>query len=212
MLVAAFTAALGLTAILLLGPGVIAPAGAESPTEVAEDLAVDGVFLAPGRVLDEEGLIVAVQEARARGLRMVVVAPNDPQPTASAFARRVAEASDADVAIVFPREGGLEAFAVDDFESGHLRALGAARAQATPLGAVQAYTAEVLSEPERPVPPIISQLVTVLVLLALILGAVVAIEQLLRRLLRRGGRGRNPVSRRNLGDELPGRTGTLVDR
>ena len=70
-----------------------------------------------GGDLNEELMVTTVQQARARGLRLVVVAPIDPQPVAAAFARRVQEASDADAAIVFPTEGGFEAHVIDEFES-----------------------------------------------------------------------------------------------
>ena len=155
----------------------------ESPLDLAEDLAVDGVYLAPGRTeIDEAAIADLVREARARGLRLVVVAPNDPQPNAEAFARRVLEASDADAALVFPPEGGLEANVIDEFESASLRALAAGRANVSPEAAVEAYTEELLVEPVRALPPIIGQLVRGVLFLALILAAAVGIEQLLRRI------------------------------
>lgn len=55
------------TVVAVVGWAVIAPAGAESPLAVAEEVAGDGVFVAPGREIDEAGLIMAVQEAQARG-------------------------------------------------------------------------------------------------------------------------------------------------
>ncbi len=178
-------ACLAAVVISTLGLVTLAPtmAGAESPLDLAEDLAVDGVYLAPGRTeIDEAAIADLIREARARGLRMVVVAPNDPQPTAEAFARRVLEASDADAALVFPTEGGLEANVIDEFESASLRALAAGRAKASPEAAVEAYTEELLVEPVRTLPPIIGQLVRGVLFLALILAAAVGFEQLLRRI------------------------------
>lgn len=174
--------------VLVAGLGLAAtPAGAESPQLVADEVAVDGVFVAPGRTdLMEEELVTVVQQARARGLRLIVVAPLDPAPDAAAFARRVQEASDVDAAIVFPLEGGVEAHVIDDLELAHLRALGAARSKASPVDAVEAYTAELLAEPIREMPAVVNQLVTVVVLLALILAAAVAVEQFLRRLRHSG--------------------------
>lgn len=164
--------------IVLLLAGLMVPVAAESPTEVAEELAVDGVYVAPGRDdIDEEQLVSSLQEARARGLRLVVTAPNDPQPTARAFARRVLEASDADASIVFPIEGPPEMEVIDEFESASFRALDAARSKATPEAAVDAFAEELLSEPVRSVPPIVRQVVIVVVLLAVLLTGVVAIEQ-----------------------------------
>lgn len=200
VLVAAVLAALAFPA---------APAGAEDPLEVAEELAFDGVFVAPGRDIDEAGMAAAVQQARARGLNLAVIAPRDPQPTVSAFARRVQEAAGADVAIVFPTEGGIEAHAIEEFESAHIRSLTAARAKATPVEAVETYTEELLTEPTTRLPPIISQLVTIVVLLALVLVAAVAIEQLLRRML---AGSRKTTSSGGRGRDLLGRAGRLVDR
>lgn len=178
-LVAAF---LGLM-VLVVGSS---PAVAESPLAVAEDLAIDGVFVAPGRDdIDEVAVAESIREARARGLRLVVVAPNDPQPSASAFARRVLEASDADAALVFPTEGGVEADVIDEFDSASLRALGAARSKANPVATVEAFTDELLAEPVRSVPPIVGQILRGVLLLAVALGGAVALEQLLRRMFGR---------------------------
>ncbi len=200
VVVAAVLAVIGLLAT---------PAAAEDPLEVAEELAIDGVFVAPGRDIDEAGMAAAVQEARARGLNLVVIAPRDPQPSVTAFARRVQEASDADVAIVFPTEGGLEAFAIEDFESAHIRSLTAARAKAGPVEAVETYTEELLTEPTTDLPPIIGQLITIVVLMALVLAAAVAIEQLLRRMM---SGSRKTTSSGDGRRDLLGRAGRLVDR
>lgn len=170
-------------------------AAAESPIEVADELSIDGVYIAPGREeMDEEGLAASIQQARARGLRLVVVAPIDPQPDAASFARRIQEASDADAAIVFPAEGGLEAHVIDEFESARLRALGTARSKASPVAAVEAFSEELLTEPNRALPSIVGQIVAIVVLLALALAGAVAIEQLLRRLFRGRGRRRRRQS------------------
>lgn len=177
-------AILAMLGALTLGLG---PAGAESPLEVAEELAADGVYVAPGRDdVDGESIAVSIAQARALGLRLVVVAPNDPQPDAAAFARRVLEASDVDAAVVFPTEGGLETYVIDEFDSAGLRAQSAARSKATPEAAVEAFTEELLAEPVRSLPPIIGQLITGVLLLAAVLIGVVVIEQALRRLLHRG--------------------------
>ena len=159
------------------------PALAESPTEVAVELAVDGVYVAPGRTdIDEVAVASAIDEARAiGGLRLVAVAPNDPQPDAEAFARRVQEASDADAAIVFPPGGGFEAHVIEKFEDSNLRAVNAARASATPVAAVETFSTELLREPERQFPPIIRRLVLFVLFLAVVLVVSVAGEQYGRR-------------------------------
>ena len=168
---------------LVLGLAAGGPAAAESPVAVAEDLAIDGVYVAPGREdIDETMIAESIREARARGLRLVVVAPIDPQPSAEAFARRVLEASDADAALVFPTEGGLEGHVIDELESASLRALTAGRSKASPQDAVEAFTVELLTEPDRSLPPIVGQLVRGVLVLAILLAGAVAIEQLLRRM------------------------------
>ena len=174
-----------LLGLILAGTLLVVPATAETPGLVAEEVAIDGVYVAPvRRDIDEEALVTAVQQARARGLRLIVVAPFDPQPDAAAFARRVQEASDADAAIVFAADGVIEAHVIDELESAHLRALAAARSKAAPIDAVEAYSAELLVEPSRDLPPIVNQVITGVVLLALILAGAVALEQMFRRLRR----------------------------
>ncbi len=166
---------------LLVAP--VGPAAAESPLEVAEELAIDGVYVAPERTdLDELAIAESIREARARGLRLVVVAPVDPQPSAEAFARRVLEASDADAALVFPTEGDLQGHVIDELQSASLRALSAGRATSTPAAAVDAFTVELLTEPERSIPPIVGQLARWVLVLAILLAGAVAIEQLLRKM------------------------------
>lgn len=176
----------GTLALVSIAPAV----SAESPLEVAEELLTDGVYIAPARGdVDDDGLAEAVQRARARGLTLVIVAPSDPEPDPAAFARRIQEAADADAALVFTRDGGIEANVIDEFESARLRALGAARSKAMPLAAVDAFTDELLTEPSRSLPPIVGQLITVVVGLAVVLTVAVMIEQSLRR-LKRGRRQR----------------------
>jgi len=188
---------LGLVLVLAAIGFIPSPAAAESPLEIAEAVAVDGVYQAPGRdELDEEAIAESVREARARGLRLVVVAPNDPQPDPAAFARRVLEASDVDAALVFPPGGGLEAHVVDEFESASLRALAAGRSKLDPVVGVEAFTDELLAEPVRTLPPVVGQILRLVLFLAVTLAGAVAIEQLLRRMYprRREVRSGSPPS------------------
>ena len=178
--------AVALLTLVALALSALLPAdvaAAESPIVVAEELAIDGVYVAPGRDdIDEAAIAESIREARARGLRLVVVAPTDPQPSAEAFARRVLEASDADAALVFTIDGGLEGHVIDELESASLRALAAGRALSEPPAAVDAFTHELLNEPDRSLPPIIGQLARGVLVLAILLAGAVAIEQLLRRM------------------------------
>jgi hypothetical protein len=194
----------GLMLSLLAVVATAAPAGAETPDLVAEEVADDGVYVASIRDdLDEEQLATAVQQARARGLRLIVVAPFDPQPDPAAFARRVQEASDADAALVFTAEGGVEAHVIDDLESAHFRALAAARSKAAALDAVEVYTVELLAEPSRDLPPIVNQIISIVVILALVLAGAVALEQVFRR-TRRSARRAGGVGRPGFGPALSG--------
>ena len=177
-----------LTAVVLGLAVVLVPAAAEaeSPTLVKEETAVDGVYVAPSRTeVDVDELVASVQRAQALGLRVVAVVPDDPRPTPAAFARRVQEATDADAAVVFPPEGGLEVHVIDEFESARFRAVAAARSKATPALAVDAFAAELLAAPSGSIPSIVSQLILGVLALAGVLVVAVVLEQLLRRMLRR---------------------------
>lgn len=172
---------------VLLGLVLIAPAAAsaETPGLVAEGAEDDGVFVGFQRFdIDEESLVAAVEDARFDGLRLVAVAPRDPQPDARAFARRVQEATEADAALVFPPEGPLETFVIDDLSSARVRATEAARGFSDPARAVEAFAVELSDNSAPETPPIVRQLMNGLVLLALIVGVVVAIEQILARVRR----------------------------
>jgi hypothetical protein len=168
------------TAVLVVTGAVAAEA--ESPQVVAGELAIDGAYVAPERSdVDEALLVEQANQARALGLRLVVVVPNDPQPDPKAFARRVLEASDTDVALVFPPGGGLEADVVEGLESDSFRALAAARSKADPVVATEVFTRELLAEPDRPVPPVVSRTILTVLILAGVLAAAVILEQTLRR-------------------------------
>lgn len=166
----------------LLGLG---PAVAETPGRVAEGVENDGVFVGFQRTdIDEAALIAAVEDVRFDGLRLIAVAPRDPQPSPAAFARRVQEETDADVALVFPIDGQLEAYVIEDLNPGRVRATLAAREFADPARAVEAFAAEITSERESETPPIVGQLMNALVLMALVIGVVVAIEQIVAMIKR----------------------------
>lgn len=166
-------------ALVALGYVVAAPiaVSAESPVLVAEEVAADGVYVAPGRTgFDEEALIAAVEDARFDGLRMVVVVPRDPQPTPSAFARRVQEQTELDAAVVFPAEGPLETYVIEDLSASRIRATEAAREFVDPTRAVEAFATEMMSVREAETPEIVNRILNALVLLTLVVGVVVALE------------------------------------
>lgn len=167
---------LAVTGVLVLAAP---PADAETPSRVAEGVENDGVFVGFRRLdIDEDALIAAVEDVRFDGLRLIAVAPIDPQPSAAAFARRVQEETDADAALVFPPDGQLETYVIEDLNSGRVRATEAARQFADPARAVEVFAAEITSERDSETPPIVRQLMNALVIMALIVGVVVAIEQI----------------------------------
>lgn len=169
--------------VIVLALGLGAAAAAESPSDVAKGAADDGVFVGPGRGrdVDEEALIRAVENARSSGLEVVAVLPADPQPTPSAFARRVQEQTEADAALVFPRDGPLETYVVEDLSAARIRATERARGFLQPAQAVEAFAAEVASERDTGTPAIVGRIINVVIVLALTIGVVVAIEQLISR-------------------------------
>jgi len=169
---------LGLAAVLAGPPAALA----ESPTQLASELAIDGAYVAPERTdVTEADLVEQTNHARALGLRLVVVVPSDPRPSPEAFARRILEATDSDVALVFPPGGGLEASVADDLQSQSLRALSAARSKADPVLATEVYIDTVLAEPSRSVPAVVSRTILGVLVLAVVLGGVVLLEQAIRR-------------------------------
>ena len=157
----------------------VGPASAETPAQVADGLSDDGVFVGFGRSeVDEEDLIAAVADARRRNLDLVVVVPWDPQPTAKAFARRVQEFTEVDVALVFPDEGPVEAYVNDEMEqaAGRPRALEEARGLDDPAAAVGAFTEELLSVETAGRPEIVDRILRWLTIFALVIGVVVVVE------------------------------------
>ncbi len=175
--------AVGMAIGLVAGLG--AAASAESPTRVAEGLADDGVFVGFGRSdVDEAALVAAVADARGRGLDLVVVVPRDPQPSAKAFARRIQEKTEAEVALVFPSEGPVEAYVLEELSAARPRALDAARALDDPAAAIDAFAVELTTTDDASRPPIVGQIFRALVVFGLLIGVVVAIELIVSRLRR----------------------------
>lgn len=167
-------------AIVFVGVfGLATAAGAEPPLEVAEELADDGVFVARARSdVDEASLAAAIQQARFDGLRIVAVAPIDPQPSGSAYARRIQEVVDADAALVFLEDEPLETFVVEELSGGHNRARERARAVNDPGRAVLAFAEELTAEHEPSRPALIRQLMLLTLLLAGVIGAMIVLEHL----------------------------------
>ena len=160
----------------------VSPAAAENPVDVVAELADDGVYIAPSRSTEADPGMFApvVEQARADGVTMAVVWPEDPQPNTGAFARRVQEASAADVVLVFGPDDTFGSFVAEDFDESSIRAFAAARPVEEPVAKASAYLTGLLEEPVRERPAIIDDLVRwiVLLLAALVVGAVG--EQMIR--------------------------------
>lgn len=169
---------LGLLGLLLW----LGPVDAETPSEVVDATSVDGVYIANGvGPIDENLLFPIIERAQRQGIEMIIIAPRDPQPDAEAFALRVRQAAEADVALLFGPDGGLFASVVEEYEDGLIRALDKGRVEATPDQVADAFFTELTTEPERPLPAVIWTVVkAVIYLLVLLILAAVA-EQLFRR-------------------------------
>ena len=143
----------------------------ETPTLLAEKLQDSGVYVGPGRSDADAGpLEEAVLRAREEGLELVILVPDEPEPSASAFARRMQEKTEADAAIVFPPEdGALQAYAAEEYESNRTRALNRAQEQDDPSAAIEIYVDELQSDGSRNVPVFV--LILVVAVLVLLYGA-----------------------------------------
>lgn len=160
-------------------PPVLRP---ESAMLVAQALSVDGVYAASERPgIDRDQLVEQVKQARALGLRLVVVVPNNPEPTARAFARRILEGTGADAALIFPPTGGAEADVVPELTANSRAALAAASAKADPVAATQVYAQQLLAKPSRSLPAAYTRTGLLVVLLIGVLIAALMIERGVRR-------------------------------
>lgn len=158
------------------------PAAAENPADVLAGLADDGVYIAASRgsEADPGAFLPVIEEARAEGVSLAIVWPEDPQPNTGAFARRVQEASTFDVVLVYGPEGDFGSFVAEEFDEGAIRASAAARPVAEPAERASAFLTGLLEEPVRERPAIVNRLVRwiIILLVALVVGAVG--EQMIR--------------------------------
>ncbi len=159
------------------------PAGAEPVEAVAEEVADDGIYVARGRTADFDTAqwTSVIAEAAAEGIQMIVLAPAESIPNDRAFALRVRQKVDADVAILFGLEGGVEASVREELSSDSHRALAAAREATDPGTSVAAYLDGLLIEPERKVPEVVRTIALGVFLLVVILGVIVFIELAMRQ-------------------------------
>lgn len=161
---------------------MVPTAGAQSPTTVIDN-ASNGVFVSPvrSRDVDSAGLAAVVADAQSQGIAMLVVVPSDPQPSASAFALRVLQASDLDVILVFGPEGPMSAAVSEDYRDGYPRAQKVGRAAEDEITAAQQFLVELTNEPPGGLPDIVGDLLLAAVVLTVVVGIATGVEVAIRR-------------------------------
>lgn len=167
---------------LLLLMAAAAAVKAETPTMVADEVSGDGIYVASGiSGIDATALTPTIERAQRLGVRLIVVAPVDPQPDAESFSLRVRQAADVEAALLFAPDGSVWASVVEDYDDGFVRAIVAARAAEDPEEAADVFLTELVTEPDRPLPDVIRTVIQTVIILLLALGLAVVAEQLLRR-------------------------------
>ena len=158
------------------------PAGAEQPSQVLAAMGDDGVYIAPERAddLDEVGLAEIVTEARASGIGLMFVAPNETQPSAEAFALRVRQAAGVHGVVVFPVEGDIEVSLGEPHADDEVRAREAARTAASAETAARAVLIEMSVVRQAGLPPAVRNVIIGVVALLVMLIAATVAEQFLR--------------------------------
>lgn len=170
---------------------VIAPAAeAEQPKPVIESLAGDGVFVHSRRAaeVDREVLAGVVDNARSLGYSMAIVVPLDPLPELRAFVLRVQQGGEFDIVLGYGLDGEVEASTSEAFgNSDRLSALSATR---TTTGGAEELAARFLTElttdPETELPDTVRTIIRWVVVMLVLLGVTIALEQLWRARSRRG--------------------------
>jgi len=93
----------------------------------------------------------------------------------------VQEQTDADAALVFPAEGGVEAYVADDYSDSAMRALNAARDASDPVAAVEAFTEALTTESVVETPSVVGRVALILVAATLVIAGVSALEASISR-------------------------------
>ena len=175
--------------------GLAGPAAAETPIEVVEAIADDGVYIAPGFEIDGDTaeMAVAIAQARRQGIKIVAIAPNEPLPDAEAFGLRVLQASGAagyDAVLVFTEDGDHQIAVVDEYKDRILRSIQAAQQAPNAADSISAVATALLAEPEPSVPAAIDVVSGWVFTLIAILAAAVILDVIWRQQLRRRYRER----------------------
>lgn len=184
-----------LVSVLLATVLLVNPASAEKPVDVV-DGATEGVYVAPGRDFDTEGLQRVVDQAGSVGVTLLIAAPADPQPNASAFALRLRQLAEIDAVLVYGVDDGPPRGSVTgDYFDGFARAEKAAAAASDPVVAADAFFAELMEEPPGGLPDIVSDVVRWVLILTVIVVVASAAEMALRSRRRKAANGAAPSAR-----------------
>ncbi len=170
--------------------GLAGPAAAETPIEVANAVADDGVYIAAGFDIDAEeaDIAVAIAEARREGLEIIAIAPRSPQPDAESFGLRVLQASGTagyDAVVVFTEDGQHQVVVIDEYKNRILRSIEAAQQAPNAAASISAVTTAMLAEPDPSVPAAIDVVSGWVFTLIAILAIAVILDVLWRQHLRR---------------------------
>jgi hypothetical protein len=171
-----------LSTVLVVG-ATWSTAGAEPPSQVVADLA-GGVYVAPGRSVDPESLVAVVDRARTAGVDLVIVVPNDPEPSVEAYAKRIRQAAGSDAALILGPDGEIEGDVDGETLADDVKNLKkaeiAARAATSPGAAAEAFLTELTAEPPGGVPAVVTDVSKIVIVLILFVGAASVAELLLR--------------------------------
>ncbi len=192
----------GLFAALSLGaagPGqtMFSPAAsAETPNEVIEASTGSGIYVGRSRQdIDPSTFDRAMASATAAGLNFVVVVPDDPQPSAQAFALRVRQAGeDIDAVLLVDAEGQVFTSVGEDYSDAASRASEAAESGLAPGRAASAFVHELTVELVVERPALFGRIMNYAAVLFAVLAAVVVLEMLWRLLRKRLSAGGSVAS------------------
>ncbi len=170
--------------------GLAGSAAAETPIDVVDAVADDGVYIAPGFKIDadEAEIATAIAEARRNGLEIVAIAPIAPLPDAESFGLRVLQASGTagyDAVVVFSEDGNHQIAVVDEYKDRILRSIEAAQQAPNAADSISAVVTALLAEPEPSVPAAIDVVSGWVFTLIAILAAAVVLDVMWRQRLRR---------------------------
>ncbi len=157
-------------------------ASAESPTEVIEASTGSGIYVARSRHdIDPSTFDRAMASANSAGLNLVVVVPDDPQPSAKAFALRVRQAGeDVDAVLLVDAQGKVFTSVGEEYSEAASRASEAAESGLAPGRAASAFVHELTVELVVERPALFGRIMNYAAVLFVVLAVVIMLEILWR--------------------------------